>query len=223
MNKQRKAIILCSGGVDSVTALYLAKSEGFELHVLSVKYGQKADKEVEMAKINAEKVGASFKLIDISDLKNVLETPLINKEIKEELNFSEGDSKYIVPFRNAIFLSIAVGYAESILADTVFIGNHLDDALGFPDCRKEFIDAFQSAVYQGTAKEQTMVPTIRSPWLNFKKSEIIKKGISLGVDYGLTWSCYQQGEKHCGVCESCEFRKIAFAEVGIKDPTQYLE
>jgi len=223
MNKKRKAVILCSGGIDSVTALYLAKEEGFDLHVLSIKYGQRAEQETEMAKVNAEKVGASFTLIDISDLKKVLETPLINKEVKEELNFSEGDSYYIVPFRNAIFLSIAVGYAESILADTIFIGNHLDDAIGFPDCRKEFIDAFQNTVYQGTAKEQTIVPVIRSPWIDKKKSEIIQKGLDLGVDYGLTWSCYKQGDKHCGICESCKFRKMAFKEIGIKDPTNYLK
>jgi 7-cyano-7-deazaguanine synthase len=216
---QAKAVVLLSGGIDSATAAYWAvKRRGWEAHALSLNYGHKAQKELECAAEIAKRICASHKVLDLSVLKEVLKSPLTDMDIKQEENDREGDSYYVVPVRNIIFLSIATAYAESIGAENVVIGNHLDDAKGFPDCRPEAMWAMQDVV--DVASEEGKAPVLWSPWLVSEKKEIIKRGVKLGVPYEFTYSCYQD-HIACGVCEACEYRYQAFLDAGSVDPIEY--
>ena len=212
----KKAVVLISGGVDSTTVAYQAKRDGYELFGVSFLYGQKAQEEIECAKRTMKKLGGKHLVLDLNILEKIFKSPLINDDIRPELNKigEKGDSYYIVPLRNMVFLSIACAYAESIGAERVYIGSHKGDFNGFPDCRAEFISALQNAIDKGTAKEQTIVPVITAPWQFIDKSEIIEIGKEMGVDYNDTYSCYQSGGP-CGVCESCILRAEAFRKAGL--------
>ena len=214
-----KAVILLSGGIDSVTAAYWAVVEmGWEVHALSLNYGHRAQKELECAKEIAERVCESHKVLDLGVLKEVLRSPLTDMDIKQEENDRTGDSYYVVPIRNIIFLSIATAYAESIGAKHVIIGNHLGDAKGFPDCRPEAMQAMQRVV--DVASEEGKAPELWSPWLFEEKWQIIQKGLELKVPFEHTYSCYAD-HIACGVCESCEYRYQAFVDAGLIDPIGY--
>ncbi|MHA1239057.1 MAG: 7-cyano-7-deazaguanine synthase QueC [Candidatus Odinarchaeia archaeon] len=212
----KKAVIILSGGPDSSTVAYWAKSKGFDLYGLAFNYGQIASKETACAKLIADKLKIPLKIINLIALKEVFSgvTALCDENMRMPSKF---EPTIIVPFRNAIFLSIAVAYATSIQADTVFYGAQGSDAPFYPDCRREFFKAFQKAAQLGT---ETKIK-IEAPFYNLKKSDIIKLGKSLNVPYELTWSCYLNGDKHCGKCESCINRKNAFKEAGVEDPTEY--
>ena len=212
----KKVVIVLSGGADSTTLAYWAKSKGYSVHLISFNYGQIASKETKNAEVIAEKLGAKIKVVDISSLKQIYEgsTVLVDRSMSMPTQF---ESKVIVPFRNAIFLSIAVAYAITIGSTQIMYGAHKSDAPFYPDCRKEFVDAFQEAAKLGTE----MNISIENPFHNFSKADIIRIGIDLGVPYKLTWSCYLEGEYHCGKCESCINRKNAFKEAEIPDPTKY--
>lgn len=218
MDKLGKVIIVLSGGLDSSTLAYWANSQGYEIFPISFNYGQIAKKETNHANIIAGKLGRKLKLVDLTALKNIFErsTALVNKNIPMPTRF---EPKVIVPFRNGIFLSIAVAYAVSINVKKVIYGAHKSDHQYYPDCRKDFVNAFQKAVFLGTEKEIA----VENPFYNLTKANIIQMGKRLDVPYQFTWSCYREEEYHCGVCESCSNRKNAFKLSGITDPTQYIK
>jgi len=212
-----KCVVVLSGGLDSSTVAYWAKKQGYNAHGLSYRYGQIAAKEVEHANLVANKLRMPLKVIDLSSLKEIFTgvTSLCDENIKMTQTFSQ---PIIVPFRNAIFLSVAVAYAVSIGAARIFYGAQSWDEPFYPDCRREFYKTFEEAAKLGTSKEIT----IEAPFSDIPKSEIIKLGVDLGVPFHLTWSCYLAGQNHCGKCESCTNRKVAFQNARIKDDTKYL-
>lgn len=218
MTKTDKCIVVLSGGPDSSTVAYWAKNQGYNVHAITFKYGQIATKETEYAERIAESLKVPIKVIHLSSLKDIFEgvTSLCNETIPMTQNFSQ---PIIVPFRNAIFLSIAVAYAVSIGATKVFYGAQCSDEPNYPDCRKEFYKSFEKTAQLGT--ESHIV--IEAPFSDMAKSEVIKQGAKLGVPFHMTWSCYRNKPKHCGKCESCINRKKAFREAGVADPTKYTE
>jgi 7-cyano-7-deazaguanine synthase len=216
--KADKCIVVLSGGPDSTVVAYWAKKQGYKVHALTFKYGQIAEKEVKHATLIAEKLGIPIKTVDLGSLKDIFTgvTALCDKNIELTSTFTQ---PIIVPFRNAIFLSVAVAYAVSIGAAEVFYGAQGSDETFYPDCRKEFYESFENAARLGTGAEIR----IEAPFNNLQKSEVIKVGMQLGVPFELTWSCYRGEEKHCGTCESCVNRKNAFKQAKISDPTEYIE
>ena len=218
MAKKEKCVVVLSGGPDSSTVAYWAKNQGYDVYAITCMYGQIATKEVEYAGRIAERLGIRLKLVDLSSLKEIFggATSLCNENIPMTSSFSQ---PIIVPFRNAIFLSIAVSYAVAIEATKVFYGAQGSDEPFYPDCRKEFYKSFETAAKLGT--DQDII--IEAPFSNIPKSGIVKSGSELDVPFELTWSCYLNGSKHCGKCESCINRKKAFREAEVKDPVEYVE
>jgi 7-cyano-7-deazaguanine synthase len=216
--KKEKCVVVLSGGPDSSTVAYWAKNQGYDVYAISCMYGQIATKEVEYAGRIAERLGIRLKLVDLSSLKEIFggATSLCNENIPMTSSFSQ---PIIVPFRNAIFLSIAVSYAVAIGATKVFYGAQGSDEPFYPDCRKEFYKSFETAAKLGT--DQDII--IEAPFSNIPKSGIVKSGSELDVPFELTWSCYLNRPKHCGKCESCINRKKAFREAEVKDPVEYVE
>jgi 7-cyano-7-deazaguanine synthase len=216
MNQTKKCVIVLSGGPDSVTVAYWAKKQDYQIYPITFNYGQIAAKETQAAQKIAEKLDTTTKIIDLSALKEIFSnvTSLCNTNIPLTSEFSD---PIIVPFRNAIFLSAAVAYAVAVGADTIFYGAQGSDEPFYPDCRREFYEAFEKAARLGTCQEIT----IQAPFSGKHKSELFKAGVKLGVPFELTWSCYRDSAKHCGKCESCNNRKKAFREAGIADPTKY--
>lgn len=218
MSKEGRCVVVLSGGPDSTTVAYWAKNQGYDVHAITCKYGQIATKEVEYATRIEEKLKIPIKLVDLSSLKDIFTgvTALCDETIPMTSSFSQ---PIIVPFRNAIFLSIAVAYAVAVGATSVFYGAQGSDEPFYPDCRTEFYKSFQATARLGTERDIV----IEAPFSNIPKSETIKLGAKLGVPFDLTWSCYLNESKHCGECESCVNRKKAFREAGVTDPTEYLE
>ena len=214
----KKAVILLSGGVDSTTAAYKAFKEGYELHALTIEYGHRAKPEIECAKRTASKICKSHKVIDMNFMADIWKSPLINMDIKEDQNDRDGDSYYIVPLRNIVFLSIAHAYAQSIGAETVVIGNQQDDVKGFPDCSEQSMVAFNTTISYASEKDKKSVTW--SPWLHTAKKDIIGWGLANGVPYEDTYSCYDD-DIACGICESCKYRIQAFKDNGVEDPINY--
>jgi 7-cyano-7-deazaguanine synthase len=197
---------------------YWAKSVGYNVYALTFKYGQIAQKEVKHATLIAEKLGVSIKVVDLNTLKEIFAgvTSLCDDKIEMTSTFSQ---PLVVPFRNAIFLSVAIAYAISVEADTVFYGAQGSDRPFYLDCRKEFYKEFEKTARVGTGRKIH----VEAPFNNLAKSEVIKLGFQLGVPFNLTWSCYLNNEKHCGKCESCINRKTAFKDAKYPDPTEYIE
>jgi 7-cyano-7-deazaguanine synthase len=217
-NQNKKCIVVLSGGPDSTVVAYWAKQQGYEVHCLSFKYGQIAEKETKHAALIAENLKAPIKIIDMSNLREIFMgvTSLCDRNIALTSDFSQ---PIVVPFRNAIFLSIAVSYAAGICAEKIFYGAHGSDAEFYPDCRPEFYKSLEQTAKLGTE----MNIQIQAPFSNVSKSELLKIGADLGVPFGLTWSCYLDKKKHCGKCESCVNRRNAFKQAGIADPAEYSE
>jgi 7-cyano-7-deazaguanine synthase len=217
-NKNKKCVVVLSGGPDSTVVAYWAKKQGYSINCISFKYGQIADKETDCARKIAKKLDAPIKVIDMSSLKEIFlgVTSLCDQNITLTSSFSQ---PIVVPFRNAIFLSVAVSYAASVCADKIFYGAHGSDAANYPDCRPAFYKSMEQTARLGTETDFQ----IEAPFSGISKSELLKIGADLGVPFDLTWSCYLDGEKHCGKCESCVNRKAAFKQAAIPDPTQYVQ
>lgn len=217
----KKAVVLLSGGLDSAVALYLAKQEGFELYALSFDYGQRHNRELNAAKAVAKKAGVNDHRIVSIQLDQWGDSSLTNKSIEVEdgdVNRTDIPVTY-VPARNMIFLSVAASYAEAIGSQDIYIGVSEVDYSGYVDCRQEFIDAMELAINKGTVMgaELNKPIHIHAPFVNKTKSQEITLGMELGVDFGLTWSCYRGEDKPCGTCDSCLLRAKAFAEAGYSD------
>lgn len=219
-----KAVVLLSGGLDSSTVLAMALDKGYEVYALSFDYGQRHSKELESAKKIAKYYNVPHKILKIdlrqiggSALTDDIEIPSRNVEdIEKEIPIT------YVPARNTILLSYALAYAEVIDADAIFYGANAIDYSGYPDCRPEYVEAFEKCANLGTKRgiEGKSIKII-APIIHMTKAEIIKKGMELGVPYELTWSCYRGGKKACGRCDSCLLRLKGFIEAGYEDPIEY--
>lgn len=220
-----KAVVLFSGGLDSTTVLAYAVSKGFDITPLTFSYGQRHSIEVEKASLALRKYGLWNKSavfnIDLSVFSNC---SLLNSGIEIPKDPDKGIPSTYVPSRNLIFLSIAAGFAETIDASRIFIGVNSVDYSGYPDCRPEFIRKFNETVSVGTKKGVESSIIVEAPLIDMSKKEIIQLGISLGVDYTMTHSCYNPSENglSCGVCDSCRLRLEGFRQAGMKDPLDYI-
>lgn len=219
----RRAIILLSGGLDSATALSIAQADGYECFTLSFDYGQRARVELEGAAKLAESAGATHKVISL-DLGNIGGSALTDMSIDVPTEETTGIPVTYVPARNTVFLSLALGYAEVVQAEAIYIGVNAVDYSGYPDCRPAFIEAFQALAHVATKDGvEGRGVQIKTPLMDLTKADIIRKGLSLGVDYSLTVSCYTAavGGVACGQCDSCRLRLAGFADCGVEDPVEY--
>ncbi len=226
----KKAVVLLSGGIDSTTTLAIAEADGFELHALSFRYGQRNLHELRAAQKIAHAMKVKNHLVLDIDLSAVggstltTDNPVPKKRTDEEIH--QAIPITYVPARNIVFLSLALAWAESIGASDILIGVNTLDYSGYPDCRPEFIQTFEKMANLGTKAGVEGRPfRIQTPLINMTKAQIIQKGITLGVDYNLTQSCYDPAPdgRPCGECDSCLLRKKGFQEAGIPDPTPYVE
>jgi 7-cyano-7-deazaguanine synthase len=219
-----KAIVLVSGGLDSTTTLAIAKNLGFDCYALSFNYGQRHISELNAAKRVAESFNVKEHKIISLDMGQIGGSALTDSKIDVPETSSEGIPVTYVPARNTIFLSYALAWAEVLDANDIFIGVNAVDYSGYPDCRPEYIKAYEKLATLATkAGVEGTTFKIHTPLIELTKAEIIKKGTSLNVDYALTVSCYQADEKGnaCGVCDSCRFRKEGFEAANLTDPTHY--
>jgi len=220
----RKAVVLLSGGLDSATTLAIAKTEGFDPYALSFRYGQRHAVELNAAREVGAQIGAvEHKIADI-DLRSFGGSAL-TADIPVPTTPSEGIPVTYVPARNTIFLSFALAWCEVLGAADIFIGVNAVDYSGYPDCRPEFIRAFEALADLATKAgvEDGAKFTVHAPLIAMSKAAIIRRGLALGVDYGLTRSCYAPDAEGsaCGICDSCRIRLAGFAEVGTPDPARY--
>ena len=223
----KKAIVLASGGLDSTTVLAIAKQAGYDCFALSFDYGQRHRCELEAAKLVVEKHGVvEHRQVEI-DLSAIGGSALTDNSIDVPHNeFSAGIPVTYVPARNTIFLSIALGWAEVLDAEAIFIGVNAVDYSGYPDCRPEYIMAYQRMANLATkAGVEGKGISINAPLIHLSKAEIILRGMDLGVDYAQTVSCYDPNEsaEACGTCDSCRLRREGFADAGQPDPTRYIK
>ncbi|HUQ09459.1 MAG TPA: 7-cyano-7-deazaguanine synthase QueC [Steroidobacteraceae bacterium] len=220
-----RAVILLSGGLDSATVLAMARSIALDCYALSVSYGQRHQAELDAAARIAHALGAREHRIVHVDLGHIGGSALTDRSIDIPTVASEGIPVTYVPARNTIMLSLAMAWAEVLDARAIHVGVNAVDYSGYPDCRPEFIAAFQNLADVATkAGVEGRAPAIRAPLINMSKAEIIRAGVALGVDYGLTVSCYQADARGmaCGACDSCRLRREGFAAAGVADPTRYV-
>lgn len=217
-----KALVVLSGGMDSTVALYhTLKSSGVtSVEAISFNYGSKHnDAEFECAKQTTEKLGIPHKRVDLPFINDLFKSDLLKSggEIPEGHYADSNMKRTVVPFRNGIMLAIAAGYAESVGAEVLVLGNHFGDHAVYPDCRADFINPMSEAIKNGT---YTKVE-ICSPFVDKTKTDIAKLGQELGVDFAKTYSCYKGGPVQCGLCSTCFERREAFVDAGVVDPTEY--
>lgn len=223
----RKAVVLLSGGLDSATTAAIAGAEGYELYAVSFDYGQRHARELDSARAVAKSLAAKDHFIISFDLRKMGGSALtddidVPADRDSDTMASDIPVTY-VPARNTIFLSFGLGYAETLGAQDIFIGVSQVDYSGYPDCRLEFIESFENLANLATKAgvEGSAHFKIHTPLINLSKSQTIRRGLELGLDYGLTWSCYQGGEKACGRCDSCILRLQGFKDAGLIDPIEY--
>jgi 7-cyano-7-deazaguanine synthase len=222
-----KAVILLSGGLDSSTVIYQAKADGCDCYAISFDYQQRHRRELQSALDVAQAVGVLEHQVVNFDLRLWGGSALTDNKIdlpqdRSVVDMASNIPITYVPARNTIFLSFALGYAEAIAAQRVYIGVNALDYSGYPDCRPDYIQAMQEVFRLGTKQGREGQPIeIVSPLINLKKTAIIQLGNQLGVPWHLTWSCYAGGDVACGVCDSCRLRLAAFAELGLQDPVAY--
>jgi 7-cyano-7-deazaguanine synthase len=221
---RKKAIILLSGGLDSVTVLAKAQQQGFAIYALSFNYGQKHNAELDAAQKIAQKYHViEHKIINLG-LGAIGGSALTDNNLEVPVTRQEGIPVTYVPARNTVFLSFALGWAEVLQAHDIFIGVNAVDYSGYPDCRPQFIEAFQALANVATrASVEGEAITIHAPLIDMSKGEIILQGTELGVDYAHTVSCYAASPKGlaCGECDACRLRQEGFVQAGIADPTLY--
>ncbi|MDH5571116.1 MAG: 7-cyano-7-deazaguanine synthase QueC [Gammaproteobacteria bacterium] len=219
-----KAVVLVSGGLDSATVLAMARAQGYDCYAISFDYGQRHRCELDAAKqIAKNQHVVEHKIIHLG-LDSIGGSALTDEGIAVPQTPANGIPVTYVPARNTVFLSIALAWAEVLQADSIFIGVNAVDYSGYPDCRPEYIEAYERMANLATKTGVEGKPIqIKTPLINLSKAEIIKAGTELGVDYSLTLSCYDPDEqgRACGVCDSCRLRAAGFVAAGIKDPTPY--
>ncbi|MGE5750334.1 MAG: 7-cyano-7-deazaguanine synthase QueC [Gemmatimonas sp.] len=226
---KKQAVLLLSGGLDSTTLLALASSQGYAIHALSFRYGQRHSTEVVAAEKIARRFGVVQHVVTDIDLR-IFGGSALTSDVEvpkdREVDAAEDIPVTYVPARNTIFLSFALAWAEVLGASDIFIGVNALDYSGYPDCRPEFIAAFQEMARLATRAgvESKSSVTIRTPLIDLSKKEIIELGLSLGVDYSMTTSCYDPGPsgEACGHCDACQLRLRGFEEAGASDPVKYL-
>ena len=226
---RRKAVVLLSGGLDSATTLAIAADEGFQTYALTFRYGQRHQREIEAARRVAVRLGAAQHVVTEIDLRllggSALTADLEVPKDRTEHDMASGIPVTYVPARNTIFLSFALAWAEVLGAADIFLGVNALDYSGYPDCRPEYLQAYQRmadlATKAGVEGRQGLA--IHAPLLSLSKAQIIQRGMALGVDYALTWSCYDPapGGEACGRCDACRLRLKGFAEAGVEDPLRY--
>jgi 7-cyano-7-deazaguanine synthase len=222
---QPKAVILISGGLDSTTVLAIAKSQGYDCYTLSFDYGQRHKAELLAAERTAKALGSLQHKVIKLDLRSIGGSALTDDLIDVPEQETTGIPVTYVPARNTIFLSIALGWAEVLQAQDIFVGVNAVDYSGYPDCRPEYIQAFEHMSNLATkAGVEGKKLSIRTPLMKMTKADIVRQGMQLGVDYSLTVSCYQADDngKACGKCDSCRLRKQGFVQAGVADPTLYV-
>ena len=224
---ERKAVVLYSGGLDSSTCLAIARSEGFVPCAISFSYGQRHSYELEVAKANALRLGASEHLVVDFDLRLMGGSALTADIDVPKQGVGDDIPVTYVPARNTIFLSFALGWAEVLGACDIFIGVNALDYSGYPDCRPEYIQAYERLANLATRAgvEGKSAFKIHAPLISMSKADIIRRGVALGVDYALTHSCYDPTPEglSCGQCDSCRLRLKGFSEAGLSDPIKYVQ
>ena len=224
----KKAVILVSGGLDSATTLAIAKEQGYDCYAISFNYGQRHQIELQSAKTISTEMGVlehkvvELGLSDIGGSALTDDSIAVPQHASEEIE--EGIPVTYVPARNTVFLSLALGWAEVLDADAIFIGVNAVDYSGYPDCRPEYIEAFQTMANLATKRGvEGKLIEIKTPLIHLSKAEIIQKGSALGVDYAKTLSCYSPDNegRACGLCDSCHLRKQGFEAANLPDPTIY--
>jgi 7-cyano-7-deazaguanine synthase len=222
----KSAIVLLSGGLDSATVLAIARSRGFQCFALSVHYGQRHAIELEAAKRVAAALGAHEHRVMGVDLAGIGGSALTDVAVAVPESPGVGIPVTYVPARNTLLLSLALGWAEVVGASDIFVGVNAVDYSGYPDCRPEFIEAFERLARLATkAGVEGARFSIQAPLITLSKADIIRTGLGLGIDYGLTVSCYQAdgAGRACGKCDSCRIRRAGFAEAQVADPTRYAD
>jgi 7-cyano-7-deazaguanine synthase len=215
-----KVILLASGGLDSTTALYHLKAEGHEVKCLGIDYGQRHDKELKAAQKIADRAGVEYRMVDLSAIQPLLAgSSQTSSEVEvPEGHYTEESMKLtVVPNRNMIMLSIAMGWAVSLKFDAVAYAAHAGDHTIYPDCRPEFVDSMKQAAKLCDWHQLEL----NSPFNGWSKSEIVKRAVELDAPLDRTWSCYKGNESHCGRCGTCTERREAFKLAGVQDPTRY--
>jgi 7-cyano-7-deazaguanine synthase len=225
MSEQKKAVILVSGGLDSTTVLAMAKAEGYACYTISFDYGQRTRSELYAAERVSQVLGdVEHKVVHLN-LDSIGGSALTDTDIDVPEEETGGIPITYVPARNTVFLSIALGWAEVLDCNDIFIGVNAVDYSGYPDCRPEYIAAFETMANLATrAGVEGQKLTVHTPLMELSKGDIIKKGMAMGVDYGLTVSCYQATDNGtaCGRCDSCRLRRQGFEDAGVTDPTRYI-
>lgn len=218
-NKKGKVVIIYSGGMDSYTVLHQAIHDGYDVHAVSFNYGQRHSKELDYAKRVTSKYGIEHKIVDISAINQLI----LGSSLTDDIDVPEGHyeqesmKQTVVPNRNMILLSLAIGYAVSVEAEAVYFGAHSGDHAIYPDCRTEFVEAMNQV-----SKIANYEPVeVRAPFLSKDKIQILTEGLTLGLDYSETWTCYNGREKACGKCGACQERLEAFEKNDVTDPLEY--
>ena len=220
----KKAVILVSGGLDSSTVLAMAKQQGFDCYTLSFDYGQRHKSELTAAAQVSDSMQVEAHKVVSLDLGTIGGSALTDTNIDVPEYETTGIPVTYVPARNTVFLSIALGWAEVLGANDIFVGVNAVDYSGYPDCRPDYINAFEQMANLATkAGVEGNKLTVHAPLIDMTKGQIIQAGLKIGVDYAVTVSCYQADEEGaaCGVCDSCRLRKQGFIDAGVKDPTRY--
>jgi 7-cyano-7-deazaguanine synthase len=223
-NPMKNAVVLVSGGMDSAVVLAMAREEGFAVHALSVSYGQRHTSELQAADRVSSALGAiAHKTVNV-DLRSIGGSALTDAGIEVPEAGGQGIPSTYVPARNTIMLSVALGWAEVVGAADIFCGVNAVDYSGYPDCRPEFIEAFERLANLATkAGVEGAGLRIRAPLLHMSKADIVREGVRLGVDFAQTVSCYRADElgRACGHCDACRLRSAGFVDAGVPDPTHY--